>query len=125
MPILLSVDHKRKEVDAVAIGPVTYADVENHLMMERHFKGLAYREFIDARGTGSLLTPAEIRQIVGVIRRLGQESTLGPTAILVSSDIAFGIVRMLEMLVEDVAKIKPFRDEKEARAWLATESTES
>ena len=54
--IMLSVDHERKEVDAVAIGPVTYADVENHLLTERYFGGLPYKEFIDARCVGILFT---------------------------------------------------------------------
>ena len=61
----------------------------------------------------------EIRQIVKLLRRLGQESKLGPTAVLVSTDVAFGIIRTLEALVEDVCEVKPFREEQEARAWLA------
>ena len=119
---MLSVDHERKEVDAVAIGPVTYADVENHLLTERYFGGLPYKEFIDARCVGILFTPAEGRQIVALLRRLGQGSKLGPTAVLVGTDVAFGLMRMLEILVEGFAKVKTFRDEQEAREWLASNS---
>ena len=122
MPIVLSVNHERKEVEAVATGPIHYPEVEHHLCTERYVGGLAYREFIDARGAGVLFTPAEIRQIVALLRRLGQESKLGPTAVLVSTDVAFGLMRMLEILVEDVAAVRPFRDEREARAWLASYS---
>jgi hypothetical protein len=68
MPIIMKVDHERKEVDCVAVGPISYADVVNHLLMERNFKGLAYREFIDARGAGLLWTPEQARQIVGLHR---------------------------------------------------------
>ena len=99
---------------------MSYADVEAHLLKERYLSGLAYKEFIDASGVDVLLTPAEIRQIVALLRRLGQESKLGPTAVLVSTDVAFGLMRMLEILVDDVAKVKPFRDEREARGWLAS-----
>jgi len=119
MPIIMNVDHERKEVDAVAIGPISYADAVNHLGAERHFEGLAYREFVDARGAGFQWTPVEIRRIVAMIRSLGQESKLGPTAILVSTDVAFGMMRMLEVLLEDIAEVRPFRDEQEARDWLA------
>jgi hypothetical protein len=121
MPIILGVDHECKQVDAVAVGPVTYADVENHLLTEKHFGGLAYKEYIDGRCAGVLFTPAEIRQIVTLLRRLGQESKLGPTAVLVPTNIAFGLMRMLEILVEDVAVVRPFRDEQEARGWLASQ----
>jgi len=45
MPIIMNVDHDRNEVDAIAIGPINYADIENHLLTERYFNGLAYKEF--------------------------------------------------------------------------------
>jgi hypothetical protein len=125
MPIILGVDHECKQVDAVAVGPVTHADVENHLLTERHFGGLACEEFIDARCAGVLFTPDETRQIVALLRRLGQESKLGPAAVWVSTDIAFGLMRMLEILVEDVAIVKPFRDEQEARGWLASQKQDT
>jgi hypothetical protein len=115
----MNVDHENKTVDAVAVGPISFAKVEDHLRMERQFDGLAYKELIDARGATPLLTPDEIRQIVSLLQILGQESRLGPTAVLVSTDVAFGLVRMLQALVEDICEIRPFRDEKEARAWLA------
>ena len=38
---------------------------------------------------------------------------------LVSTDFQFGIMRMVEMLVEDVCLIKPFRTEADAERWLA------
>ena len=119
MPIILSVDHERHEVNCVAIGPISFADVEHHLSTERNFKGLAYKEYIDARGAGISFTPAEIRQIVELLRSLGRDLKLGPTAVLVSSDAAFGVTRMLESLVEDVCEVKSFREEREARAWFA------
>lgn len=122
MPIILNVDHERKEVHAVAIGPISYSDVEDHLSTERHFGGLPYKEFVDARGAGISWTPAEIRQIVALLRSLGQQSKLGPTAVLVSNDAAFGVLRMLQTLVEDVCEVRPFRDEQEARIWLASQA---
>ena len=122
MPIVFTVDHQRREVHSIAIGPVTFESVRSHLMQERQWQGLSYPELIDARGAGIEFTPPEVREVVDLLRRLGTESRLGPTAVLVSSDAAFGIISMLEMLVEDVCEIKPFRDESEARAWLASKS---
>ena len=81
MPIIMSVDHERKLVNAIAIGPVSFSDVENHLLMERQFGGLTYKELVDARGAGIAFTPTEIRQIVALIRTLGQKSKLGPSAV--------------------------------------------
>jgi hypothetical protein len=121
MPIIATVDHARREVHAVAVGPISYEDVERHLSQERHSQGLPYREFIDARSAGLTFTPADVRRIVVLLRELGQESKLGPTAVVLSSAYAFGLIRMLEMLIEDVCEVKPFLDEQEARIWLARE----
>ena len=121
MPIVFTVDHSRSEVHGVAVGSVSYADIERHLMQERHFGGLHYREFVDARGVGLTLTPDEIRRIVDLVRSASQEVAFGRTAVLVSSDYVFGMVRMLEMLMEDVCEVRPFRGEQEARDWLASE----
>lgn len=123
MPFTLNVNHEHTEVDAVAIGPITYSDTVNHLLNERHFSGLAYKEFIDARNAGFMWTPEEIRAIAATIRNLCEELNFGPTAILVATDAAFGTVRVLEQLIGEFAEVKPFRDEQEARAWLATRSS--
>jgi len=94
---------------------------------ERNIGGLAYKEFVDARDAGLVFAanPAEIRQIVALVRNLCRQEKFGPTAVLVSTDFAFGILRAMEMLLEDVADIRPFRDEKVARSWLASISIES
>ncbi len=122
MPIISKVDHESKEIHAVAVGPVTFADVEAHLLQEKNWGALSYREFIDGRGAGPIFTPAEVRQIVELLRKMSEGSPLGRTAVLVSSDYAFGVMRMLEMLIDDVLQLKPFRDEQEAREWLAEKS---
>lgn len=122
MPIIFTVDHQRHDVRAVAIGPVTFDDVRRHILQERHWRGLSYPEFFDARGAGIALSPSEVRKLVEMLRTLASETRLGPTAVLVSSDQAFGVFRMIEMLVEDVCEVKPFRDEAAARAWLASKS---
>lgn len=123
MPITISsIDHERHVMEAVAFGAIHYRDVERHLVEERNIGGIAYKEFIDARDASLLfaLSPAEIRQIVGLVRGLCKEFRFGATAVLVSTDYAFGIMRAMEMLLEDVAEVRPFREERVARSWLAS-----
>jgi hypothetical protein len=127
MPIIIRVvDHEHNELEAIAFGPINYTEVEKHLLEERTMEGLAYKEFIDARDADLVfaLSPTEIREIVGLIRSLNQQSKFGPTAVLVSTDFAFGIMRAMEMLVEDVTDVRPFRHENLARSWLASTSIE-
>jgi len=128
MPIIIQdIDRERNELEAVAFGPIDYAEIEKHLVEERNIGGLAYTEFIDARDASLVfaVSPAEIRQIVSLVRSLCQQSKFGATAVLVSTDFASGIMRAMEMLLEDVADLRSFRDEKLARSWLASKSIES
>ncbi|HEY6147960.1 MAG TPA: hypothetical protein VIZ69_09690 [Thermoanaerobaculia bacterium] len=49
---------------------------------------------------------------------LGRVHALGPTAVIVCNDVSYGILRMLETLVEDVCDVRPFRDRADGEAWL-------
>ena len=123
MPITISsIDHDRHQLDAVAFGAIHYVDVERHLVEERNIGGIAYKEFVDARDASLVfaVSPAEIRQIVSLVRSLCKQCKFGATAVLVSTDFAFGIMRAMEMLLEDVADVRPFREERVARSWLAS-----
>ena len=123
MPILIrSIDREHRELEAVASGPINYEQIEKHLIEERNIQGLAYKEFVDARDADLVfaLSPLEIRQIVALIRTLCKQSAFGSTAVLVATDFAFGIMRAMEMLLDDVAEIRPFREERLARSWLAS-----
>jgi hypothetical protein len=122
MPILIrDISRERREINALALGKIHYSEIEKHLVEERSLEGLAYKEFMDARDAFLSFagSPAEIRQIVALVRNLGRQQQFGPTAVLVSTDFAFGVMNAMECLVEDVADIKPFREEVLARSWLA------
>lgn len=67
------------------------------------------RTYATAQGP---ITLADIR------RHLGQQGVLGPTAIVVADDVTYGMLRMLQTLVEDVCLVWPFRSFPEAEAWL-------
>jgi hypothetical protein len=121
MPIIVAVDHDRREVNVVAIGPVTFADALNQLDHELRGGGLGYRKFIDARGAGVLISPEENLELAEMMRAHSREVPLGPGAFLVSSDAAFQAIGGLAERVADVCAMKVFRDEQEARAWLAAQ----
>ena len=118
MPITATYDHVHRRVVARAQGPVTLEEIRDHLEEERQEPGLGYAELIDARGAIPAFTPADVRVLVALLRWLGERTRLGPTAVLVEDDFQFGMVRMVEILVEDVCAIKPFRDKLDAERWL-------
>jgi hypothetical protein len=118
MPVIVAVDHDRREVNVVAIGPVTLADALSHLEHEVRLGGLGYAKLVDARGAGVLVTPEEQFEIAERMRAFSREMQLGPVAFVVSSDAAFDAISVLAELVENVCAMGVFRDEPRARAWL-------
>jgi hypothetical protein len=52
-----------------------------------------------------------------------QDTGVGAAAIIVNSELAFGMMRILEMMVEDVCSIRPFRRPEEAEASLPDPSS--
>ena len=119
MSITATIDHSRKLLFVRAKGPITYDDIRSHIEQERLAGGLPYRELIDARGYRPAFSAKDVRSVVALLRQLGGDARLGPTAIIVDSDDGYGMIRMLEILVEDVCAIQPFRQQEEAEEWLA------
>jgi hypothetical protein len=113
-----TVDVERNEVTTIAEGTVTLQEVLAHLQREESDSALPYRELIDARNALVRLSSSELQQIVERLRSLARSRRLGPTAVVVSTDVAYGILRMLQILVEDVCVVQPFRDLTAATLWL-------
>lgn len=101
MSIHLAVDHALRTVVVRAEGKVTYAQIRKLLLEERNYGGLPYPEIIDARNSKPEVSSDEVRNVVNLLRCLGQSSKLGPTAVIVGSPVGFGMIRMLEILSED------------------------
>jgi len=113
-----SVDAKQRLVTTVAEGMVSVAEVRKHLSSEQRDSALPFRELIDARHAWIDFSPAEVRELVDLLRSLSIQHYLGPTAVVVSSPVAFGVMRMLEALVEDVCVVRPFHDVAQAESWI-------
>ena len=120
MPITFEVDHEHHLVRTVATGPITYAEVERHLFQEHEARALGFPELIDAHAAIPKLSAADVRQIVGLLRGLSRNATLGRTAIIVPSEFAAGLMLMIAMLMEDIFPLRTFRDTASAEAWLAS-----
>jgi len=123
VPITATFDHQHRRVIAVAEGRVTLDEIRSHLEEERQEPALGYSELIDARGVIPDFPPADVRILVAWLRWLGERTRLGPTAVVVDSDNPNGMVRIVEMLVDDVCQVRPFRDKLDAELWLDQFST--
>lgn len=113
-----SIDHARCEIFAVAEGRITFEDIRRYLEEERAAGGLPCAELIDARKAVPDISAEDVRRVVALLEHHGRSGRLGPTAVVVATDFAYGLIRMIEILVEHVCVIQPFRDIDAAARWL-------
>ena len=103
----------------MASGRVTFAEIEGHVLRQRDAGVVAYRELFDGRAGEVEFAAADTPRIVELMRRLTNEGLIGAKAIVAPEGYTYGVARMIEMLAEDFCEMKIFRDEDEAREWLA------
>jgi hypothetical protein len=74
---------------------------------------------VDLRGVVKLLTKEETAQLADFIKSNPRTVKRGQRALLVGSELAFGMYRMLESLASGSAvEYRVFRSEQEARIWI-------
>ena len=121
MPVIVTVDHERQQVTAICVGPVTLADTITHLDREVREKGVGSRKLFDTRGSGFEINEEDVQRIADALHARSKEAKIGPAAMVVSSDRLFDLTLLVSKLTADVCRIRPFRDEAEARKWLAAQ----
>jgi len=118
MPITYSFDAADHLIHTVVTGDVRLRAIVEHvdaISAEPWFPAPA---LVDTRHASAGIQSAEVRSVVEMLRTLGPRLNGVPIAVIVSSDVAFGLTRMIELMLDDVITIAPFRDIASARAWL-------
>jgi hypothetical protein len=119
MPIRYVIDGNRKRLLTHAEGLVTFQELSQHLDAEERDRGLGLPELFDARGATTNLTTGQVRTLVQRAADTLRGTALGPTAIVATNDVAFGMARMYAILTEQAgARVEVFRDIESATRWL-------
>jgi len=102
-----------------ADGVLTFHDLNAHLDVEQRNRDLHRAELIDARGATTDVSTAQVRRLVQRAADMLRNVDLGPTAIVTTNDVAYGMARMYSILAEGVGvNAEVFRDIASANAWL-------
>ena len=124
MPISIQIDKKQGIVYRVIKGTVTVDEIVESFIsvLESDDYHPGMKTLTDMREVIHFVTPQDVRHIAGFI--LEQMSTIGAlkAAIVVSSDVSFGMTRMLKAHVDSGSTdIRVFREMEEATLWLLGE----
>jgi hypothetical protein len=77
------------------------------------------QELADFREASFTLDPGDVRKLAQSTRGRPAGHRIDRRAILVASDLQYGLARMFSQLVAPSGQdVQPFRDMEEARAWL-------
>jgi hypothetical protein len=113
------IDGNRQRLLNHAKGLVTFQELSQHLDAEERDRGLGLPELFDARGATTNLTTGQVRTLVQRAADTLRGTALGPTAIVATDDVTFGMARMYAILTEQAgARVEVFRDIESAKRWL-------
>ena len=120
MPIRFTYHYQHGILVTTAKGLVSFAEIQRHLDEETAAKALGYREIVDASTASTNLTSEEVKQLARRLETMMRSGTLGPTAIVTTNDVAFGMARMLAILCElwSGPQVAVFRSLDEGLDWL-------
>ncbi len=124
MPISVQIDKKQGVVFRVIEGSITTEELIESFtaVLESDDYHPGMKTLTDMRDVIHSATPQDVRRIAGFI--LDQMSTIEAlkAAIVVSSDVSFGMTQMLKALVDrGSTDIRVFRELEEATLWLLEE----
>ena len=121
MHITRSIDADKRIAIAIVTGEITVAEVREDMVRLAAEPGYApdMPGIVDMRGATAALTSDELRQIADVIKNSPKAVNGARRALLVSTDLMYGLYRMFAAFASDgTTEFRVFRDEKLARAWI-------
>jgi hypothetical protein len=126
MPIVMRFDPVTRRLLTTASGEVTLAELLEHIAAEGREGHLGAPELFDARQATTNLTSAEVRHLVERMRSKAVVGALGPTALVTTNDVVFGMARMYSLMSDTFDhRFTVFRSMIEAERWLNTGASSS
>ena len=118
MAITYSYDAGRKLLETHVSGDVRLSEVDEYFQRVSGEPWFPAASLTDVREAHASMPSTDVRAIAALLRRLGPVLRGIPLAVLVGSEVAFGLVRMLGLLLDDDVNVRPFRSAQSALAWL-------
>ncbi len=115
------IDVEKGIVYITVTGPITLTEIKEDLaqLAAATSRQPGMPRLIDLRGATSHLTKEETAQLADLVKSSPRAVSKTRRALLVGSDLSFGMYRMFESFAAGGAvDYRVFRDEAEARAWL-------
>ena len=121
MSISYIINKAQCRVQTTCSGSVTVDEILGHYEAALQEDFLDYRELIDTCSVAPpYLSGADIWRVAITVRNALHCKKFGPRAVLVASDVLYGMTRIFTTILSDDFPIRVFRDPATAVAWLET-----
>lgn len=118
----MTVDYTHRRVNAVWRGTVNMDAIANHCRLRSEQGAHAFPQIIDAREALVAESLEDVRALPMATMKIAAESrklgAAGPTAIVVGSELDYGICRAIAAYYEVAGTIRPFYHLETAEVWL-------
>ena len=121
MTITTRLNKKTSRVHTLVKGTLNYKDFLTHIEATRPRLAPSWPELFDAREVRTDMTTAEITDLCYAAQAAATRVEIGPTAILATNDLLYGLARMYSGLCGGHANpIEVFRELRSAEDWLGS-----
>jgi hypothetical protein len=124
MPVTYQLDVANRLVHTTCTGPITVADVIDHFRVLEQDPACpnCVDVLLDVQAGTTVPNTADLRSVAREIARIRGRVQFGVCAIVASTDVLFGMMRMFEVFAEEnFHKTQAFRTIGGAAEWLAGE----
>jgi len=123
MPIQYAFDPTDRILHTTVSGFVSLEDVSDYFEKVQREDWFPSPSLTELRELKSDMSSADVRAVASLLHKLGPKLRGAPLAVLVHTDLDFGLVRMIEQLQEDDVAVRAFRDPVDANNWLKQDPT--
>ena len=78
----------------------------------------AYGELLDITNATTSMSEEDIHELAALRKTISLPFGAGPTAVVATNPVFYGMFRMFEMITDQIRPIMIFRDVESARKWL-------
>jgi hypothetical protein len=100
-------------------GQISVTEVQQALMALIKENAIPYAKLIDMTYAPLAMRAANLRVFAERMNEFNKGKTVGPLAVVASSELAREMITLFDSMVETERPMKIFTNQKDARAWLA------
>ena len=116
--VVETIDHEARRIYSRGDGEITLQILATHMLNRLDPTIAAYGELLDITNATTSMSEQDIHELAALRKTISLPFEAGPTAVVATNQVFYGMFRMYEMITDQIRPIMVFRDIESARKWL-------